>query len=92
MAVIRGSRSSMRDTSSAIRPVSASVQLGQHPADVVAQIAFDFQDERGRSPRGIVRLPAQELARDHGVLEPVLQRGRGAVHVRLIAEQWDRIG
>ena len=28
--------------------VAASVQLGQHPADVVARIAFDFQDERGR--------------------------------------------
>ncbi len=30
-------------------------------------------------------------ARDHGVLEPVLQRGRRA-NFRLIAEQWDRIG
>ena len=28
------------------------------------RIAFDFQDQRGRSPRGIVRVPAQELARD----------------------------
>ena len=35
------------------------------------------------------RLPS---TRDHGVLEPVLQRGRRAVNFRLIAEQWDRIG
>ena len=31
-------------------------------------------------------------ARDHGVLEPVLQRGRRSVNFRLIAEQWERIG
>ena len=30
----------------------------------MAQIAFDFQDARGRSPLGIVRVPAQELARE----------------------------
>ena len=30
--------------------------------------------------------------RDHGVLEPVLKRGRRAVNFRVIAEQWDRIG
>ena len=33
-----------------------------HPADVVTNIAFDFKDERGRSPLGIRRVPAQELA------------------------------
>ena len=38
------------------------------------------------------RISCADPARDHGVLEPVLQRGRRAVHVRLIAEQWDRIG
>ncbi len=30
--------------------------------------------------------------RDHGVLEPVLKRGRRAVNFSLVAEQWDRIG
>ena len=38
------------------------------------------------------RLSCADPARDHGILEPVLQRGRRAVHFRLIAEQWDRIG
>ena len=38
------------------------------------------------------RIYCDEPARDHGVLEPVLPRGRRAVNVRLIAEQWDRIG
>ena len=38
------------------------------------------------------RLSCADPARDHGVLEPVLQRGRRAVNFRLIAEQWDRIG
>ena len=38
------------------------------------------------------RIYCADPARDHGVLEPVLQRGRRAVNVRLIAEQWDRIG
>ena len=33
-------------------------------ADVVTEIALDFQDERGRSPLGIVGLPAQQLARE----------------------------
>ena len=36
------------------------------------------------------RISCADPARDHGVLEPVLPRGRRAVHVRLIAEQWDR--
>ena len=30
--------------------------------------------------------------RDHGVLEPVLRRGRRSVNFRLIAEQWERMG
>ena len=38
------------------------------------------------------RIYCVDPARDHGVLEPVLQRGRRAVNFRLIAEQWDRIG
>ena len=33
------------------------------------------------------RLSCADPARDHGVLEPVLQRGRRAVNFRLIAEQ-----
>ena len=36
------------------------------------------------------RIYCADPARDHGVLEPVLQRGRRAVNFRLIAEQWDR--
>ena len=51
--------------------VVAAAQLGQHPADVVAKVALDFQDERGRSALGIVGLPAEELAR-----ERVHTRGR----------------
>ena len=35
------------------------------------------------------RIYCADPARDHGVLEPVLQRGRRAVNFRLIAEQWD---
>ena len=38
------------------------------------------------------RISCADPARDHGVLEPVLPRGRRAVHVRLIAEQGDHIG
>ena len=38
------------------------------------------------------RIYCAEPARDYGVLEPVLQRGRRAVNFRLIAEQWDRLG
>ena len=38
------------------------------------------------------RIYCADPGRDHGVLEPVLQRGRRAVNFRLIAEQWDRIG
>ena len=38
------------------------------------------------------RISCADPARDHGVLEPVLPRGRRAVNFRLIAEQWDRIG
>ena len=38
------------------------------------------------------RIYCADPDRDHGVLEPVLQRGRRAVNFRLIAEQWDRIG
>ena len=38
------------------------------------------------------RIYCADPARDHGVLEPVLQRGRRAVNFRLIAEQWDRLG
>ena len=38
------------------------------------------------------RISCADPARDHGVLEPVRPRGRRAVHVRLIAEQGDRIG
>ena len=38
------------------------------------------------------RIYCADPARDHGVLEPVLQRGRRAVNFRLIAKQWDRIG
>ena len=38
------------------------------------------------------RIYCADPARDHGVLEPVLQRGRRAVNFRLIAEQWDCIG
>ena len=42
--------------------VLASVQLGQHPADVVAKIALHFKDERRRPPLGIRGVPAEELA------------------------------
>ena len=38
------------------------------------------------------RIYCADPDRDHGVLEPVLKRGRRAVNFRLIAEQWDRIG
>ena len=38
------------------------------------------------------RIYCADPGRDHGVLEPVLKRGRRAVNFRLIAEQWDRIG
>ena len=38
------------------------------------------------------RIYCADPDRDHGVLKPVLQRGRRAVNFRLIAEQWDRIG
>ena len=38
------------------------------------------------------RIYCADPARDHCVLEPVLQRGRRAVNFHLIAEQWDRIG
>ena len=38
------------------------------------------------------RIYCADQGRDHGVLEPVLKRGRQAVNFRLIAEQWDRIG
>ena len=38
------------------------------------------------------RIYCADPARDHGVLEPVLKRGRRVVNFRLIAEQWDRIG
>ena len=38
------------------------------------------------------RIYCADPDRDHGVLEPVLKRGRRAVNFRLIVEQWDRIG
>ncbi len=38
------------------------------------------------------RIYCADPDRDHGVLEPVLKRGRRAVNIRVIAEQWDRIG
>ena len=38
------------------------------------------------------RIYCADPGRDHGVLEPILKRGRRAVNFRLIAEQWDRIG
>ena len=38
------------------------------------------------------RIYCADPTRDHGVLEPVLQRGRRSVNFRLIAEQWERIG
>ena len=38
------------------------------------------------------RIYCADPTRHHGVLEPVLKRGRRAVNFRLIAEQWDRIG
>ena len=38
------------------------------------------------------RIYCSDPTRDHGVLEPVLQRGRRSVNFRLIAEQWERIG
>ena len=44
--------------------VAFASNLGEYAADVVARIAFDFQDERGRSPLRIVRVPAQELPRE----------------------------
>ena len=52
---------------------------------------------RHRASRRLYPPPANnpfycaDPARDHGVLEPVLQRDRRAVNFRLIAEQWDRI-
>ena len=38
------------------------------------------------------RIYCADPTRDHGVLEPVLKRGRRAVNFRLLAEQWGRIG
>ena len=38
------------------------------------------------------RIYCADPGRDHGVLEPVLKRGRRQVNFGLIAEQWDRIG
>ena len=38
------------------------------------------------------RIYCADPDRDHGVLDPALQRGRRAVNFRLIADQWDRIG
>ena len=38
------------------------------------------------------RIYCADPERDHGVLEPVLRRGRRSVNFRLIAEQWDRVG
>ena len=38
------------------------------------------------------RICCADPARNHGVLEPVLRRGRRSVDFRLIAEQWGRIG
>ena len=38
------------------------------------------------------RIYCADPSRHHGVLEPVLQRGRRALNFRLIAQQWDRIG
>ena len=38
------------------------------------------------------RIYCADPARDHGVLEPVLKRGRRSVNFRLLAEQWGRIG
>ena len=38
------------------------------------------------------RIYCADPERDHGVLEPVLRRGRRAVNFRLVAEQWGRIG
>ena len=38
------------------------------------------------------RIYCADPGRDHGVLEPVIKRGRRAVNFRVIAEQWDRIG
>ena len=38
------------------------------------------------------RIYCADPARNHGVLEPVLRRGRKAINFRLIAEHWDRIG
>ena len=38
------------------------------------------------------RIYCADPARNHGVLEPVLRRGRRSVDFRLIAEQWGRIG
>ena len=47
-----------------------------------------------RSPRGVgkraAHASASEGERTHG--EPVLERGRRSVNVRLIAESWERIG
>ena len=37
------------------------------------------------------RIYSADPARDHGVLEPVLRRGRRSVNFRLLAEQWERI-
>ncbi len=42
--------------------VVGAAQLGEHSADVVANISLHFEDQRGGAPLGIVRLPAQELA------------------------------
>ena len=38
------------------------------------------------------RIYCADPMHDHGVLEPVLQRGRRSVNFHLIAEQWERIG
>ena len=46
---------------------------------------------RIRSPHR-QRIYCADPARDHGVLEPVLRRGRRSVNFRLIAEQWERMG
>ena len=38
------------------------------------------------------RIYCADPARNHGVLKPVLRRGRRSVDFRFIAEQWERIG
>ena len=63
-----------RDSTSAGRQgtqldvVVGAAQLGEHPADVVANIALHFKDERGGAPLGIRPLASSKSWRANGCI------------------------